>query len=196
MFSLSDRTLLFISSYFPLYLWLIFSNLDYSKIIKCGPILPCFFKDVSLLKIIVLFILILLCFISVIPIRKIIIADGQEELTIGESVQIKPVSDSFMNYLITYLTPLMSFDIQSLQNVVMNFSLFALIGFLYIGGNAIYLNPVLGLFGFKIYECEDFKEGHHIITKLDYNSLQANKGKENGFLRYVISDGVLSIKLS
>ena len=74
-----------------------------------------------------------------------------------------------MNYVVTYFTPLLSFDLNDMKSVMMNVLLFLLIGLMYVGSSATYLNPVLGVFGFKIFGVSGFPHAHHIISSFSFS---------------------------
>lgn len=193
MLSKLDRFFFFISSYLPLYIWLLLTSL-FAVLSK--------FKTVGKIELstaVALIILFLLIIASANSLIKIIKADGKKRFRIPHKIKLKPMSDSFMNYIVTYFTPIMSFDIFNIKNMIMNLCLFILIGFLYLGSNALHLNPVLGIIGFKLYEVEGVPNAHHIITKLPYSQLSnevklAEKSSPAILWSYKISDGILLIK--
>ncbi len=179
---------LFITSYLPLYFWLLFSNIDYHSF-NLHKIFNFDFKYKTIR--IVLFILILISIWKLVQLFKF---DGSEGKHIPEKMEISPESDALMNYIVTYLTPLISFDMRDNKSVIMNISLFILIGLMYVGSNASYLNPVLGVFGYKIFGVTEFPHAHHIITNLSFDELETARDRRDELIRYKLGDGIYVIK--
>lgn len=185
---LVSKWTLFITSYFPLYLWLLFSNINYSNV-SIEKIMKLSFGH----KFIRLGLFILI-FISLYKIYQLFKLDGQEITTIPKDMEISPESDSLMNYIVTYFTPLLSFDLNDMNSILMNTLLFLLIGLMYVGSNASYLNPVLGILGFKIFGVTGFPHAHHIITNLAFDELEVAQKEQSKLLRYRIGDGIYILK--
>ena len=137
---LFSKWTLFITSYLPLYLWLLFSNINYSKF-SFERLIALDFNHKLIRAVFVV-----LIFISIIKLWKLFKFDGKESIKIPRKMEISPESDSLMNYIVTYFTPLLSFDMNNTTSIIMNLLLFLLIGLMYVGSNASYLNPVLGVF--------------------------------------------------
>jgi len=179
---------LFITSYLPLYLWLLLSNINY-----------CHFHFVNVYKFINFpnffrIVLIVLIFISIVAIRQLFIGSGSERKVLKKTMEISPESDSLMNYVVTYFTPLISFNLYEPKSVVMNTLLFLLIGLMYVGSSATYLNPVLGIFGFKIFGVTNFPNAHHIISKLSFDEIETIKRRGDKVIRYRLGDGIYMVK--
>lgn len=83
-------------------------------------------------------------------------------------MEISPESDSLMNYVVTYFTPLVSFDMNYINSVIMNFFLFLLIGLMYIGSSATYLNPVLSVLSFRIFGVSSFSKNYSKEISIDF----------------------------
>ena len=146
---------------------LLFSNINYSKF--SFERLIAFDFDHKLIRIVFFVVLI---FISIIKLWKLFKFDGKESIKIPRKMEISPESDSLMNYIVTYFTPLLSFDMNNKTSILMNLLLFLLIGLMYVGSHASYLNPVLGVFGFKIFGVTGFPHAHHIITNLSFDDIE------------------------
>ena len=177
---------LFITSYLPLYIWILLSSIDFNK------------KNLKTLEIsfenIVRFCLIIFIIISILEIRGLFYASGSEIKILPVEMQISPESDSLMNYVVTYFTPLISFEIHDIKSVIMNILLFFLIGLMYVGCSATYLNPVLGIFGFKIFGVSGFPNAHHIISNLSFDEIETARKRGDSVLRYRLGDGIYIIK--
>lgn len=177
---------LFITSYLPLYIWILLSSIDFNK------------KNLKTLEIsfenIVRFCLLIFIIISILEIRGLFYASGSEIKILPVEMQISPESDSLMNYVVTYFTPLISFEIHDIKSVIMNILLFFLIGLMYVGSSATYLNPVLGIFGFKIFGVSGFPNAHHIISNLSFDEIETARKRGDEILRYRLGDGIYIIK--
>ena len=177
---------LFITSYLPLYIWILLSSIDFNK------------KNLKTLEIsfenIVRFWLLIFIIISILEIRGLFYASGSEIKILPVEMQISPESDSLMNYVVTYFTPLISFEIHDIKSVIMNILLFFLIGLMYVGSSATYLNPVLGIFGFKIFGVSGFPNAHHIISNLSFDEIETARKRGDSVLRYRLGDGIYIIK--
>lgn len=177
---------LFITSYLPLYIWILLSSIDFNK------------KNLKTLEIsfenIVRFCLLIFIIISILEIRGLFYASGSEIKILPVEMQISPESDSLMNYVVTYFTPLISFEIHDIKSVIMNILLFFLIGLMYVGSSATYLNPVLGIFGFKIFGVSGFPNAHHIISNLSFDEIETARKRGDSVLRYRLGDGIYIIK--
>lgn len=57
-------------------------------------------------------------------------------------------------YVLTYLVPFASVGLDTWQERAALIGFFALIGVLYVQANLFYVNPILALFGFRLYEVE------------------------------------------
>ncbi len=190
---------LFISSYLPLYLWLILSSFDYTHIknVVSANQMPNYDPRDVVINL-VLFILIAITIIGLI--RMLNSTSGNSD-KLSENITIKPNSDSMMNYLITYIVPLMNFDRDNLLSIFSNIFLFILIALLYSVNNVTFLNPTLGLLKYKVYEVEGDKDMHHILTRKSYNELMdlqsksGSKEAKDSFVHFQnIADGVFLIK--
>lgn len=179
-----SKWMLFITSYLPLYLWLIFSNFNYNND---------FFKELKQYWIFFGVLFILVC-LSIYEIRQLFVGSGSENETLPKDMEVSPESDSLMNYVITYFTPLISFNLAETQTVIMNVLLFCLIGLMYVGSSATYLNPVLGIFGFKIFGVSNFPNAHHIISKFSFDELETIRKRGDNIVRYRIGDGIFVIR--
>ena len=138
--------------------------------------------------------LMLLILVSVYKIYQLLKLNGNERRQLPTDMEVSPESDSLMNYIVTYFTPLISFDMTDTKSVVMNIILFLLIGLMYVGSSASYLNPVLGVFGFKIFGVTGYPNAHHIISNLSFDELETTKKRGDDVTSYRLGDGIFIIK--
>lgn len=181
---LFSKWTLFITSYLPLYLWLLFSNINYSKFSLDR--LIAFDFDHRIIRSVFVF----LIFVSIFKLWILFKLDGKESIKISRRMEISPESDSLMNYIVTYFTPLLSFDMNNTTSIIMNSLLFLLIGLMYVGSSASYLNPVLGVFGFKIFGVTGFPHAHHIITNLSFDDIETARETDVELSKYRLGDGI------
>ena len=181
---LFSKWTLFITSYLPLYLWLLFSNINYSKFSLDR--LIAFDFDHQIIRSVFVF----LIFVSIFKLWILFKLDGKESTKIPRKMEISPESDSLMNYIVTYFTPLLSFDMNNTTSIIMNSLLFLLIGLMYVGSSASYLNPVLGVFGFKIFGVTGFPHAHHIITNLSFDDIETARETDVELSKYGLGDGI------
>lgn len=178
---------LFITSYLPLYLWLLLSNINYTKFDYCECLEPTFANGFRLS-------LVILILLSIWEIKQLFIGSGSEQRPLPMTMEVSPESDSLMNYVVTYFTPLISFDMTEMKSMIMNVFLFLLIGLMYVGSSATYLNPVLGIFGFKIFGVSGFPNAHHIISRFSFDEIETVKRREDAVIMYRLGDGIYVIR--
>jgi hypothetical protein len=68
-----------------------------------------------------------------------------------------------MNYIVTYLIPFLSFNFDKLNQTIAFAILIFVLAIVYIHSNIFYINPILIISGYKIYEIND---KYLLITKL------------------------------
>lgn len=184
-----SKWLLYITSYLPLYVWLLLSEINW-KNFSISKVVSLDF-DYKVIVRLILFILILISIYELISLQRM---SGSEKKKLPKDMVISPESDSLMNYIVTYFTPLISFNITDIRSIIMNTLLFLLIGLMYVGSSATYLNPVLGVFGFKVYGVTNFPDGHHIISNLSFDNLETAIQRGDIMECYRLGDGVCIVK--
>ncbi|MEN2666795.1 hypothetical protein [Listeria aquatica] len=91
-----------------------------------------------------------------------------------------------LGYVITYIVPLMSMDINSFRSLLLNFLLFFIIGVFYVKNNQFFMNPILNLCGYNILESDS---GRVYITKLSPRIIKEKaKEEEEVFLVNIVED--------
>lgn len=146
------KTMLFISSYSPLYLLIIINILPYEELSKLT-------FSPGRLEMTVYVALAVLFVTSFIP----MVYNSKCELNdVIDSKRVNKKHEETLSYLVTYIVPLLIIDITEVGTIITNIFLFMLIGFLYVKSNMIHINVLLLIFGWNIYE--DSK-GRVIISK-------------------------------
>ncbi|EPZ54754.1 hypothetical protein H477_3895 [[Clostridium] sordellii ATCC 9714] len=166
----SVKWLLFISSYIPLFIILIFTNIDFKSTYnfiqyiltnRCEFILKNIkFQDIYL------WILIILC-ITCLVLVKIVIIQSRGFEDNKKIIDIEPNNNSILEYFVTYLLTLSSSGF-SFKEVFIFWFILYIIGHLYIKNNQFHINPTLCLlFKYNIYKVktENSKECF-ILSKL------------------------------
>ena len=64
------------------------------------------------------------------------------------------VREDTMGYIVTYIVPLLSMDIESVRSLTINLLLFIIIGSFYVKNDQIFMNPLYNLFGYNIFSAE------------------------------------------
>ena len=137
------RIVMFISSYFPLYVIVIV--LYFSKILKGILEFNILIIGVALFMVA----LILISFMSVCMLKK---GKGSREKVIKD---LENPDDTVLSYIMTYIIPLIANGDNSKEVYIVNILLFILIGYIYLRLNLIYLNPLWAMFGYIIYRDAD-----------------------------------------
>lgn len=169
MIKVLPRIGLFISSFFPLYVLLTISNYDDIPTLK--EILEIFeFKDLNagLFWIVIL----LLSIISIISLLYIVKASLNE---CHSFTGVNKTEDHLLNYVVTYLLPLLSIEIHETNSLIVNAGLFLLIGYLYVKNGLVYLNPLFLFFGYNIYKADNEVI---LITNINFYDLKNLENEE------------------
>ncbi len=134
------KGILFISSYFPLYIFLLILNIDsYNSTEK-----------IQRIPVIIFLVSMLLCIIiSIVSLTAIVVSkNGTKKLMIEN---IERPDDTILSYIMTYIIPILTVNNMDKYQIFVNILLFILIGYLYIRLNLLYLNPLWSMFGYISY---------------------------------------------
>ncbi|MBV1028727.1 hypothetical protein CRD67_03735, partial [Listeria monocytogenes] len=91
----------------------------------------------------------------------------------------------------TYIVPMLSINPFNLWSLISNTFLFIIIGIIYISNNLIFLNPVIAVLGFKIFEDD---KGAVVITKMSIGDLDAFKKSNTEVMKYEIDSNIYMLK--
>lgn len=158
--SILIRIILFISSYFPLYIMVF---VLYSKEFYLGIIQK---SKLWIILISLLSVMLLISLSSIFLFKK---GKSCREITISN---VKRPDDTILAYIMMYIVPLIVGNKSSVQVYIVNFLLFLLIGYIYIKIDLIYLNPLWAIFGYMLYKTE---EETIIITNIYFYNLKKIK---------------------
>jgi len=172
----SIKILLFVISYAPLYLILLFQNLNdqvcddkTGVFIGWGTALKLNWISFSFLMLIIGSILLYFLFFW------IILKSSTEKYTIAE---IKDNNVEHLSYLATYILPFVGLKFDSWQSVLATVSLFYVLGHIYMKTNLILTNPTLTFFRYSISRVTDSLGK----TKLVIHKGKIGKNKELNFI--------------
>lgn len=156
------KWLLFISSYLPLYILITILNIPQLISLR-------FKFSIQIFSFLV--VIVILTLISIIVLLFIIFKQPNRKTPIGK---YEKLDDSLISYIMTYLVPLLSIDVNSFWNMSANLILFLMIGLIYTKNDLVYLNPLLSIVGFYVYKTNS---NIFIITKIRLTSLEVLKAK-------------------
>ena len=155
------KWILFISSYSPLFIILIFTNIDFNKTLNSINLIlsgnfKMILKNITFVDL-YLWLLITICIVCLILVKCLIIQSRGFEYN-KKIINIEPSNSSVLEYFVTYLLTFSSSSFSFKEIVVFWFILY-IIGHLYIKNNNFYINPTLYLmFRYNIYIVETNNE--------------------------------------
>lgn len=139
---------MYIMSYLPLYVLILLQNAtDFFDMIQDLLHNSRNFFDCNILEFIVFVFMVLLIFWSLITWAHIYSNKVTRKTRIGN---YEDAGEGTLNYLATFIVPLISLKINDSNTMIANLFLFLILGQLYTMGDLLYLNPVFTIFGFHI----------------------------------------------
>lgn len=149
------RWILFFIAYYPLFLILLIQN---SKLID--RIFSCNFVNFKFVELNDPFLwgisLGVIIFITIIIFLKF---QANTNTIQYKVLSVKDISHETLNYILTYLIAFLSLDINSPKTILSIIILLFIIGVIYINSNMLYVNPILQLLGYSIYELSTTRYG-------------------------------------
>ncbi|WP_010632858.1 anti-phage protein KwaA [Sporolactobacillus vineae] len=147
------KSLFFISSYMPLFVFLAIANISLAKNNKHDVWYKIIWENNwHNLGIETRIFWIIITFLMVISILAIVIFTNWKT---SKSLIVIPnmslLKDEVMSYVVTYVIPILSLNVKSSSSLIINSLLFVTIGVIYVKNDLIYLNPVLSLLGYRVY---------------------------------------------
>jgi len=146
------RVMLFVSSYIPLYILLILKNIVERIKTISGFFLQLksatFFDEINDYALVIL---LLMSVVSVIYLFRLTKKTDDSHL-----YEVEKINDQtgtvYFNYISVYLLSCIGLSLNSMADVFVLVFLMLLIGFIYVSNRMTYMNPVLQLFQYRIYE--------------------------------------------
>lgn len=142
------RIMMFISSFFPLWLSILILDLFEFNITNIKT-----FKDSPLkiqLTIIAMAIFIFISFVLIIFVK----ANSKNENTSYILKNVNKEKSITTEYLLSYILPLVSFDFAKISNLILFGIYMLLLAFLCIKNDNVYINVILEFIGYSMYSCE------------------------------------------
>ncbi len=142
------RWILFFIAYYPLFLILL---IQHSKLID--RIFAWDFTNFRFIELNDVFLWGIILGLIIFAIITIFLKFQNNTNTIQYKVlSIKDISHETLNYILTYLIAFLSLDMNSPKMILSIILLLFIIGLIYINSNMLYVNPILQLLGYSIYE--------------------------------------------
>lgn len=169
------KSMMFISSYFPLYIMLLILYYDkYNALYKLRAIKTAIFVIAMEICII----------ISIISLVFLKISRGTKALKIED---IERPDGTIISYMMTYIIPILTTNFLNRGEILVNIILFLLIGYLYIRLNLLYLNPLWSMFGYLAYRVNSDVV---IISNIKYSSLKKMRNNDENVKGLYISNDI------
>ena len=150
---------IFLSSYVPLYLILSYKHLSVqTKIPVVVPVLGGI--ELPLLTIF----WILLSLASLVMLRFVFTTRKSKEPDPREVKNARTHNDAITKYILVYIFPFVVLDYTSLANWIAFITFFIVIGIIQVRSNQLYVNPILGLLGYDLYEVDTENEKFTLLT--------------------------------
>lgn len=175
MMSIISKIFMFLSSYSPLYIFIITLNYRINDIIiSISKIISFKINEIGKNDII-LYILILLIFLSNIILFFLISASNKYTEPVN-IVSIENCNDKVLDYILAYIVSFITTDFAQLTNsdykiLITSILIQLLLGYLYCKGNMFYINPMLSFFGYNIYLIKTC-DGNAIILSKNEKKLE------------------------
>ena len=140
------KLLLFLSSYFPLFAVLAFQYRDVVTTIH-GVIVP--YATVFF---------VLLCLVSIPFLVLVVRVQSSGSSDFKEIEEYRRRNDQVTSYLLVYIFAFVGLDLFVLDNLVAFLVFFGMVAVIQIRSSQLHVNPVLGLFGYDIYQVKTGRE--------------------------------------
>lgn len=166
-----QKILFYLSSFIPLYLLLFIQNVQirdkngaflatkpfFDQFFQTSTSSSCFWAGLLILSLLSLF-----------GVFLFFLVYTKTEGRIGEIKDTEFVREDTLGYIVTYIVPLITMDIQSNRSLLINFILFIIIGTFYVRNDQIFMNPLYNICGYNVFSAED----QIYITKISKSKLK------------------------
>lgn len=189
------KIFLYLSSFFPLFILLVIQNIKIRNDedwYNMNEFVNQFFVNglyapESIFWIVVIIFIISSIISIVIFILGFVNASGDEASLIGENFERADT----LGYIVTYIVPLISMNISSYRSLLINFSLFFIIGIFYIKNNQFFMNPLFNVMGYNILSSDG---GCIYVTKLSPREMKEISNEKSKVLQIFIADDIYIVK--
>lgn len=189
------KTFLYLSSFLPLFLLLIVQNIELKENrewLNWSNFFSQFFsKGFGDSKTIFWIAVIIFVFLSIISIGMFFCIFVRADGTPGHLLGTNFERADTLGYIVSYIVPLVSMDINSYRSLLINFSLFFIIGIFYIKNNQFFMNPIFNLLGYNILASDS---GCIYVTKLSPRRMKEISIDEEDVILKYISDDIYLVK--
>ncbi|AKM50994.1 hypothetical protein N573_004535 [Limosilactobacillus fermentum 3872] len=147
MLGLIFKTILFFSSYIPIFVMIFLNNLDSfsnNSIEKTWNQNPSLWLSMIILSVITLIIL----FIWIKILKDEAADTTKQEYQLED---LRKYDSEVLNFFVTFIIPILSLEPKSGPSIVMNLILVIIEGIYYISNNALYFNVILIILGYHVY---------------------------------------------
>lgn len=162
----AKRWMLFLSSYFPLYILILLKGLLWVP--PMGQSYRAYVVSQVLSSELFYIVLGLLMLLSLFTFSFVIASHANSHIQVSENAEVTNDTADVLAYFMTYLIPILSMDITSLSSVVINAAIFLIIGIMYVRGEIVHLNPLLVLAGYSLFTVD----GLTVISNLNGQALR------------------------
>ena len=166
------KILLFFSAYTPLFVLLLLKLCSqisqwFQKLPSDNPIQPIFFLFPSMTELIVFLALVAIIILPNVVLWIIISETRKTNNPLPVKIsQIKEMNHIYIGYLMSYVIPFLSFNFTDLFDIAAIFLLLALVCFIYINSNLLYVNVMLSIFRYNLFKITDSEDNEYrLITK-------------------------------
>ncbi len=189
------RLILFFSSYIPLYILLIIKNILERCTIRGKIIIPnAKLKEIHLFDEVNDYAIVILALLSIGSLIYLITLKSKKEDThYYEVVKLEDQTGNiYFNYISLYLLSCLGLTLNRIVDVFVLCFLMLLIGYIYVSNHMTYMNPMLQILGYKIYEGELLSKSTNkkfhsiIIARKKTQILQGNTYKACGKEDFVV----------
>lgn len=162
------KAILFLSSYSPLYLIVALQSHSAEYVIMgySLPLIRAFGYDISLLSVAG----VLLTIFSVTFLWFMLWTRRTRQGQQNDIHEFHNRSDMFTEYLLVYIFPFIVFDFVDVYDVMAFLILFLTVAAIVIRSNRLYINPILVIFRYHVYEVETAHDRHLLLTKESFGN--------------------------
>ncbi|EIA17473.1 TPA: hypothetical protein K8N36_000895 [Clostridium perfringens] len=172
------KIIMFLSSYAPLYIFIITLNFNLSEIKNSLYKL----SDISLINQndVILYIMILLVIVPNVILKKML-NDTKEYSETIKVINIEEADDKILDYILAYIVTFMTTNYVDFKNsdskiIFTGLLIQVLLGYLYCRANMFYINPVLNIiYGYHIFVANTENKTIIILSKKQENVLELKK---------------------
>src|SRR5690625_5099646 len=154
---LLQKILFYLSSFIPLYLLLVIQNVQIRN--SKGKLFNTkeFFNQFTNTSITVsLFwsVLLILFLLSLFGVFLFFLVYAKKEGRVATIKNTEFIREDTMGYIVTYIVPLLSMNIESSRSLLINFLLFIIIGTFYVRNDQVFMNPLYNVFGYNVFSAD------------------------------------------